>query len=155
LKPERPIFAVAARAWGGSAPVRSALEAALASRARDGASAVRAAIALLESDPGLSPRDGRLTAVLESSSPAARAELVYTMCTRGAPLAGLARHLEELLVSPDPSVSSALVGVSAWLTSPKARALLRAVAPRIVDFELRADVEETVGPVASSYWAES
>jgi hypothetical protein len=153
--PEQPIFAVAARTWRGASAIRPALEAALGSRARGGASAVDAAIALLESDPALSPRDRRLAAILESSIPAHRAELVYAMCARGAPLSSLARHLEELLVSPDPNVAGALVGVSVWLTSPKARALLRAVAPRIVDFELRADVEETVGAVAPSYWAES
>ena len=155
LRPERPIFAVAARAWRGAAAIRPALEAALGSRARDGASAVQAAIALLESDPVLSPRDRRLTAILESSVPVHRAELVYAMCTRGAPLSSVARHLEELLVSPDPLVANALVGVSTWLRSPKARALLRAVAPRIVDFELRADVEEAVGAVTIPYWADS
>ncbi len=153
--PERPLFAVAARAWRGAASIRPALEAALVSRARGGASAVRAAIALLEAERGLSPRDRRLAAILESSMPAHRAELVYAMCAHGAPLASLARHLEELLVSPDPEVACALVGVSAWLTSPKGRALLRAVAPRIVDFELRADVEESVGAVSAPYWAES
>lgn len=155
LHPERPIFAVAARAWRGAAAIRAALEAALVSRARDGASAVQAAIALLESDPALSPRDRRLIAILESSVPVHRAELVYAMCTRGAPLASVARHLEELLVSPDPLVAAALVGVSTWLRSPKARALLRAVAPRIVDFELRADVEEAVGAATMPYWADS
>ncbi len=154
-RPEKPIFAVAARAWRGASAIRPALEAAMGSRARGGASAVDAAIALLESDPGLSPRDRRLAAILESAMPAHRAELVYAMCARGAPFSSLARHLEELLVSPDPLVAGALLGVSAWLTSPKARALLRAVAPRIVDFDLRADVEETVGAVASPYWAES
>jgi hypothetical protein len=153
--PEGLIFAVAARAWRGAASIRPALQAALASRARGGASAVQAAIALLQAEPGLSPRDRRLVTILESSNPANRAELVYAMCARGAPLASLAHHLEELLISPDPNVAGALVGVSAWLTSAKARALLRAIAPRIVDFELRADVEETVGAVPAPYWAES
>jgi hypothetical protein len=64
------------------------------------------------------------------------------MCTQGAPLTTVAAHLEELLVSPDPNVSGALIGVSAWLRSSKARALLRSVLPRVVDIELRADIED-------------
>ena len=41
-----------------------------------------------------------------------RAELVHAMCMHGAPLAVVAPHLDELLVSADPNVSGALVGVA-------------------------------------------
>jgi hypothetical protein len=61
---------------------------------------------------------------------------------RGAPLALIGPQLEELLVSSDPDVSGTLIGVAVWLRSPRARALLRSVLPRVVDLELRADIEE-------------
>ena len=141
-RPESPIFAVAAKAWRRDEGVRAALEAALASTARGGASAVQAAIALLHGDPGLNPRDRRLVAVLESAAPSQRAELVHAMCVHGAPLATVASHLEQLLVSADPNVSGALIGVAMWLRSSRARALLRSALPRVVDLELYADIEE-------------
>jgi hypothetical protein len=144
-RPASPIFTVAARAWRRDEGIRPALEEALGSPARGGASAVQAAIALLQGEPVLSPRDRRLPAVLAAAGPLQRAELVHVMCVHGAPLATVAPHLEALLISGDPSVSGALIGISAWLRSSKARALLRAVLPRIVDVELRADIEDGLG----------
>jgi len=79
---------------------------------------------------------------------------VYAMCVCGAPHAVVARHLEELLVSADPNVTSSLVGVALWLKSPKARALLRSALPRICDVELRADIEDVLGTGPAPYWAE-
>jgi hypothetical protein len=73
------------------------------------------------------------------------------MCVRGASLAVVGEHLEELLVSHDPAVTGPLVGVAGWLTSPKGRALLRSVLPRVVDFELRADIEDALG-TSQGYW---
>ena len=146
-RPASPIFAVAARAWRrelGLAPVRKSLESAMASTARGGASAVQAAISLLGGEPGLSPRDRRLGAVLASAGPPQRAELVHAMCMHGAPLAVVAPHLEELLVSSDPGVSGALIGIAVWLKSSKARALIRSLLPRVVDLELRADIEDAL-----------
>jgi|SRR5579884_1090653 len=151
---DSPIFAVAARTWRHDGAVRAALEAALSSTARGGASAVQAAVALLHGEPRLSPRDRRLAAVLQSAAPADRAELLYAMCMRGAPLSVTAPHLEELLVSADPGVTGALVGVALWLKSPRARALLRRLLPRVADVELRADIEEALGTSPASYWAE-
>jgi hypothetical protein len=151
-RPESPVFVVAARAWSRDASVRSTLEAALASTARGGASAVQAAICLLHGEPPLSPRDRRLPVVLASAAPCERAELVYAMCMHGAPLSAVGPHLEELLVSADPNVTGTLVGVAVWLESSKARALLRGVLPRVVDVQLRADVEEALG-AQDSYWA--
>src|ERR1019366_9114429 len=78
-RPASPIFAVAARAWRRDDGIRPALEAALGATARGGASAVQAAIALLQGDPVLSPRDRRLAAVLESAGASQRAELVHVM----------------------------------------------------------------------------
>ncbi len=143
-RPESPIFAVAARAWRRAPGVRPALEEALSSTARGGASAVQAAISLLHDDPALSPRDRRLAAVLESAAPEQRAELVHAMCIHGAPLVVVGSHLEELLVSSDPNVTGTLIGVAVWLRSSRARALLRAVLPRVADLELRADIEESL-----------
>jgi hypothetical protein len=47
-----------------------------------------------------------------------------------------------------------LVGLSGWLKSPKAQALFRQVLPKVVDAELRADIEEHLGHVPEPYWAE-
>ncbi|HLK35146.1 MAG TPA: hypothetical protein VKU41_00250 [Polyangiaceae bacterium] len=154
-RPESPIFAVAAQACrhhGDS--VRAALEAALGSTARGGASAVQAAVALLHADPAISPRDRRLAGVLDTATTCERAELVYAMCVRGAPLGVVAPHLEELFASSDPGVTGALVGLALWLKSPKARALLRGVLPRVVDVELRADIEEALGSSPAPFWAD-
>jgi hypothetical protein len=153
-QPESPLFTVAARAWRKSSVVRGALETALTSIARGGASRAEAAIALLWGDPPLSPRDRRLTTILGAVPPLQRAELVHAMCIQGAPLAYVARHLEELLVSSDADVTHALIGVAHWLRAPKGQALLRAALPRIVDAELRADVEEELGTSDAPYWVE-
>jgi hypothetical protein len=153
-RPESPVFAVAARAWRGEAAIRAALDAALTSTARGGASAAQAAIGLLHGDPPLSPRDRRLLAVLDGAGAAERAELVHALCMHGAPLSVVGGHLDELLASTDPGVTGALIGVALWLKSPKGRALLRAALPRVVDFELRADIEEVLGTAAAPYWAD-
>lgn len=150
-RPESPIFAVVARAWRGQGAVRTALDRALASRARGCASAVQAAITLLHGEPPLSPRDRRLAVLLDAAAPPERAALAYAMCVRGASIAVVGEHLEELLVSHDPAVTGPLVGVAGWLTSPKGRALLRSVLPRVVDFELRADIEDALG-TSQGYW---
>jgi hypothetical protein len=153
-QPESAIFTVAARVWRKSGAVRGALENALSSTARGGASRVEAAIALLWADPPLSPRDRRLTSVLNGSPLVPRAELVHALCIHGAPLNLVGRHLEELLASPDADVAYALIGVSQWLRSPKGRALMRAALPRVLDAELRADIEEELGTPDAPYWAE-
>jgi hypothetical protein len=153
-QPQSAIFAVVARAWRKSSVVRGALEAALASPARAGSSAAEAAVALLDGDPPLSPRDRRLPIVLAGAPPHQRAALVFTMCVKGTPFAVVAPHLESLLTSSDARVTSALVGVAVWLKSPKAHALLRAVLPRVVDAELRADIEEELGEPVTPFWAE-
>ncbi len=153
-RPESPIFTVAARVWRRSIAARSSLEAALLSPARGGAARAEAAIALLWGDPPLSPRDRRLSAVLGIAPPVERAELVHAMCIQGAPLAHVAPHLEELLASSDVHVTHALVGVAHWLRSPKAQGLLRNVLPRIVDQELRTDIEDELGTSDVPYWVE-
>jgi hypothetical protein len=153
-QPESPIFTVAARAWRKSRAVREALEAALLSAARNGASRAEAAVALLWAEPPLSPRDRRLLGVLSGAPPLQRAELVHTLCIHGVPLGHVARHLEELLASRDAGVACALMGVAQWLRSPKGRALLRATLPQVIDAGLRADIEEELGTSDASYWAE-
>ena len=153
-RPQSALFAVVARAWRKSNAVRAALEAALASGARAGSSAAEAAVALLDGEPALSPRDKRLPAVLVGAPPPQRASLVFALCVRGAPFALVAPHLEHLLTSSDARVTSALVGVALWLKSAKAHALLRTVLPRVVDAELRADIEEELGEPVTPFWAE-
>jgi hypothetical protein len=153
-RPEAPAFTVAARSWRKSLAARPALEAALSSSARGGASAVDAAVALLGADPPLAPRDKRLAAVLSSAAPVKRAELVLAMCIHGASLSLLAPHLEELMTSTDPAVTQSLLGVPAWLKSPRAHALLRSVLPRVVDEELRSEIEQELGAQPAPYWVD-
>lgn len=152
--PESSSFAVAARAWPSVPAIRAALEAALRSPARKGASAVVAALVLLGADPPLSPRDKRLPAVLAGATEPDRAELVHALCVRGASFGLVGPHLEALLTSPDRNVTEPLIGIAVWLRTPKGRALLRAALPRIVDPDLRSDIEETLGGAQARYWAE-
>jgi hypothetical protein len=109
---------------------------------------------LLDGEPPLSPKDRRLPLVLAGAPQQQRAALVFALCVRGAAFALVASHLEVLLTSSDARVTSALVGVALWLKSPKAHALLRAVLPRVVDAELRADIEEELGEPVTPFWAE-
>jgi hypothetical protein len=153
-QPESSLFVVAARAWRGSPAVRAELEAALASPARGGSSAAEAALSLLASEPPWSPRDRRFSAVLSAAPPAERAELVSSMCVRGAPFAAVAPHLDGLFTSQDPQVVEQMQGLLGWLKSPKLHALLRQVLPRVVDADLRAEIEEELGQARPSYWAE-
>ena len=152
-RPDSPIFTVAARVWRKSGLVRSALEAALVAPCR-GASRAEAAIALLWADPPLSPRDRRLTAVLAAAPPIERAELIHAMCIQGAPFGHVAVHLRGLLESSDVAVTRALIGIARWMRSSKGRALLRSALPRVVDVELRADIEEELGTLDEPYWVE-
>lgn len=153
-QPESPAFVVAARVWRDSLPVRERLEGALASTARHGASAAEAAIALVNAEPRLSPRDRRLRGVLASAPGPERAELLVSMCVNGAPFSVLAEHLESLFTSGDSRVTMQLVGITSWLKSSKAHTMLRQLLPRVVDPELRADIEEQLGEVPEPYWAE-
>jgi hypothetical protein len=153
-RPESTLFTVAARAWRKSSSARVALEAALSSSARAGSSAVEAAIALLNADPPLGPSDHRLRTILADVSPPHRAELIVAMCVRGAPLSLVARHLESLFASSDPRVTSTMMGIAAWLKSSRGRSLLRRVLPRVVDSDLRADIEEELGEVVAPFWDE-
>jgi hypothetical protein len=153
-RPASPLFVVAVRAWRGSAAVRASLEAALASPARKGASAAEAAVGLLAAEPSLSTRDRRLAAVLASAPPLERADLVSMMCVRGATFAQVAAHLDGLLTSSDEAVTERMQGVVAWLKSPKLDALLRHALPRVVDAELRAEIEQQLGEEPASYWVE-
>jgi hypothetical protein len=150
---ESPVFSVAARVWWRSPVVRGRLEAALGSAGRLSVSAVDAAVALLHGDPPLSPRDRRLPELLARATPPSRAELLFAMCVQGAPLGVVGPYLEALLVSPDPTVTTPLTGVASCLRSPRARALLRRVLPKVVDTDLAADIEEALGAF-ESYWVE-
>ncbi|HEX3345156.1 MAG TPA: hypothetical protein VHS09_11320 [Polyangiaceae bacterium] len=153
-RPQSPLFAAVARAWRGSPAVRVELEAALASTARGGASAAEAAVALLASEPPWNPRDRRLGAVLKGAPPPERAEVVCLMCVRGAPFAAVAAHLEGLFTSADPCVTQQMQGLLSWLKSPKLDPMLRQLLARVVDPELRSEIEEKLGQTPASYWAE-
>lgn len=155
LRPESPLFEVAARAWRGSAAVRAPLEAALESTARKGASAAVAAESLVNGSPPLSPKDRRLRGVLAGAPPTRRADLIVALCVRGAPFAVIEPYLEPLLTSADPYVTQTLSGIPAWMRSPKARALYKRILPRIVDEVLRGEIQELLGEAPAPYWNES
>ena len=151
---DSPLFLVATRVWRGAPSMRATFEAALSSRAREGAAAAEAALALLACEPPPSPRDRRLLAVLSGAPAVERAELLAMMLVRGASFAQVAPHLEALFTSADEQVTQRVQGLLAWLKSPKLEALLRQMLPRVVDPELRAEIEEKLGEEPASYWAE-
>jgi hypothetical protein len=153
-RPESPLFVVAVRAWWRSPLLREGLDAALASTARAGGSAVEAAVALLHGDPALSPRDRRLPSLLARSSPEGKARIVGALCIRGAPGTIVQPHLAGLLLSGDPRVTAELTGVAGSLRSPRTQVWLRGLLPRVVDPELAADIEESLGGYHTSFWQE-
>jgi hypothetical protein len=153
-RPESLLFTVATRVWRGNVAVRPELEAALGSRARSGAAAAEAAVALLASDPPWNPRDRRLGPIASAAPLVERAELVMVMCVRGSPFGMIAPHLEALFTSSDPQVTTSMQGLISWMRSPKLDPLLRTVLPRVVDAELRAEIEQHLGEQPPSYWAE-
>ncbi len=152
--PESPLFTVATRVFRDVPRLRTQLEQSLVSHARHGAAAAEAALALVNGDAKLPTRDRRLRAVLTAAPPPERAELVVSMCVHGVPFAVIAEHLEALFTSADPCVTMQMVGITSWLKTPKCQAMLRQLLPRIVDPELRADVQEQLGEVPEPYWAE-
>jgi hypothetical protein len=153
-QPDSPRFTIAVHAWHRVEAVRGALEAALSSTARGGAAAAEAAAALLCFDPPLSVRDRRLPRLLAAAPPVARADVIRAMSLQGLPLALVAPHIEELFAMDDPAVAAALQGVPSGLSSPRGRALLRSLLARVVDPDLRTEVEEALDASRPAYWAE-
>jgi hypothetical protein len=153
-QPESPRFTIAVHAWHRVEAVRGALDAALSSTARGGAAAAEAAAALLCFDPPLSVRDRRLPRLLAAAPPVARADVIRNMSLQGLPLALVAPHIEELFAMDDPAVAAALQGVPSGLSSPRGRALLRSLLARVVDPDLRTEVEEALDASRPAYWAE-
>lgn len=151
-RPDSRLFMVTTQVWRGSIAVRAELEAALRSPARGGRAAAEAAIALLASEPPWNPRDRRLPSILAAAPPRERAELVSLMCLRGSPFAMVAPHLDALLTSSDLGVTETMRGLISWLKSPKLQPLLRQALPRIVDAELRSEIQEQLGEHPPSYW---
>jgi hypothetical protein len=152
--PDRASFEVAARAcFPAKGRVRARLEEALSSSARGGASATEAAVALLRAEPKMKVRDRRLVPILGAAPLAARAGLLAVMLGFGAPLAPLERHVEELYTSSDVTVTSQLAWTPGSL-GKRGRALLLRVLPKVVDAELRAEIDDALDrePDASSYW---
>jgi hypothetical protein len=153
-RPESPLFLVATSVWRGNLAVRAELEGALASPARQGASAAQAAIALLAGENPWSHRDRRLPAILAAAPPVERAELLSIMCMRGAAFSVLAPYLDDLFTSSDVRVTQTMEGVVSMVRSPKLEPLLRQALPRIVDEELRSAIETHLGEEPPSYWAD-
>jgi hypothetical protein len=105
--PGAPRFAIAADAapWHGSPEVRSALEEALGSGAREGRAAAEAAQALVILK-AIGVDDPRLGGILDGAPEHERLGLLANLTFFGAPLAPLRRWYVELLVSKDPRVAA-------------------------------------------------
>ncbi|MGH7437263.1 MAG: hypothetical protein ACRENE_16425, partial [Polyangiaceae bacterium] len=120
---------------------------------RGGATAVEAAVALLHGDPALNPRDRRIPRLLERSTLEGKAKLVGALALHG-PLPALVKpYLEGLFLSSDPRVTAEMSGVAASIKSPPTQVWLRNILPRVVDPELAADIEESLGG-PWLYWQE-
>jgi hypothetical protein len=150
-RPDTTRFTIATRlmARNLSSKGRATLEAALASPAREGAAAVEAAEALLFAEPPLRPNDPRLFAILARAAPHPRAELISTMLALNARLAPLEPHIAELLASTDSYVIDSL-REGLWGMAPRTE-LLRRIVSKVADADVRAEIEEVIGPDAP-YW---
>jgi hypothetical protein len=89
----------------GSDELIAALEGAVESKARGGAAAAEAVESLVAMDV-MDRADARLEAILDSAPPRERASLVGLLLRMDAPLAGLRRHLMDLLVGSDAEAAS-------------------------------------------------
>ncbi len=152
-RPETQRFSVAARLVSRTMPPehRAVLEAALSSRARGGATAVDAAERLLwGTETPIRPTDRRLVAILAWASPKPCARLITTLIAARGRAKSLEPHIIRVLDSADPEAIDVLRD-GLWGEFPD-EALLRRLAPRITDADVRAEVEEIIAPPAEPFW---
>ena len=93
--------------------------------------------------------------LLARSNDEGRARLVAALCMHAVPPAVVRPYLESLFLSTDPRVTVEMTGVASTVRAPRMQLWLRDLLPRIVDRELAADIEESLGCVAASFWQES
>jgi hypothetical protein len=130
-------------------PAMEALRAAFAGD--DPACAAEAACTLLRQG-AIGPEQAELPAIAARAPELLRAEVVYHLWGRGAPLRDHWSLLEPLLVSADPDVAERLRHLSYELEKSGLREQLRAVLPRVVDPELRLDIEDVFARAPDPYW---
>jgi hypothetical protein len=133
-------------------PEMEALTAVFASD--DPACAAEAACALLGHGT-ISPERAELLAIAARAPQVLRSELLFRMRVRGAALLDLWPLIEPLLVSADPEVTDPLHHLSHDLGKEGLAENLRALLPRVVDPELRMDIEELFAREGESYWEDA
>jgi hypothetical protein len=100
----------------------------------------------------LAPENADLPAIAARAPAVLRAELIYQMWGRGAPLRDHWSLLEPLLVSADPDVTEPLRHLSYDLEKSGLRDELRALLPRVVDPELRLDIDDVFARTPDHFW---
>jgi hypothetical protein len=151
-RPGTYLFAVAARFMLRrklEEPQAEALRAALAGD--DPACAAEAACTLLGQGI-IAPELPELPGVAARAPLMLRAELIYKMWGRGASLRDLWHLLAPLLVSADRDVTEPLRHLSYHLEKSGLQDELRALLPRVVDPELRLDIEDVFARAPDDYW---
>jgi hypothetical protein len=116
--------------------------------------AAEAACALL-SHGTVTPEQPELLAVAERAPAALRSELLFRMRIRGASLDILWPMFEPLMLSADPDVTSPLHHMAYDFNKEGKGEQLRALLPRVVDPELRMDIEELLERDGDDYWEDA
>jgi hypothetical protein len=100
----------------------------------------------------IGPEHAELPAIAGRAPLELRAELIFKMQYRGASLRDLWPLVEPCLVSPDPEVTEPLRYLSHHFDKSGLQENLRALLPRVVDPELRLDIEDIFAREGESYW---
>jgi hypothetical protein len=116
--------------------------------------AAEAACALLGHGT-IPPEHAELLGVAERAPLALRSDLLFRMRIRGAPLDGLWPMIEPLLLSADPDVTSPFHHMAYDFNKEGMAEQLRALLPRVVDPELRMDIEELFEREGDDYWEDA
>jgi hypothetical protein len=120
-------------------------------RGPDPACAAEAACALLGHST-IGPESPELLPVAARAPEPLRAELLFRMRIRGAPLRELWPMIEPLLVSPNPEVTEPFQNLSYDFEKEGMGQEMRALLPRVVDEDLRMEIEDLVSRDGDTYW---
>ncbi len=153
-EPETCGFAIAAKLCDAEMPaaIEALLRGALVSTARRGAAAAEAARVLLrhrELEQSLA------TQIFQSAPLQARADILFTLCTREVPLRPVWSALEELLLSNDEAVLLTVRSATCGLSRVGVASELRELLPRILDREAHEGVRQVLEmpeDSAECYW---
>jgi HEAT repeat protein len=116
--------------------------------------AAEAACALLGHGT-VTPEHPELLGIAARAPLAQRSELLFRMRIRGAPLRDLWPQIEPLLLSADPDVTSPFHHFAYDFGKEGMAEELRVLLPRVVDPELRMDIEELFAREGDGYWEDA